>query len=117
MLQSRESKKLPVGSRVRTKLRRGIFEKASKPGYSKEVYKVQAHQGNRHILVDAKGNPIENQPVISDVRQVTANTALFEPKQRSTERTFDASSISMPYTKELRRSKRGKDRVDYSRFL
>ena len=105
----------PVGSKVRVKLRRGIFEKASKPAYSKEVYKVESYRGNRHQLVDGKGNPVKNVPVASDVRRVHTETALHQPKSPKA-RTFFAESISKPFTKELRRSKRGQ-RVDYGKFL
>ena len=94
-------------------MRRGIFEKATKPAFSKEVYKVQGYHGNRHRLVDGKGNLVDNVPVASDIRKVHSDSELHIPK----ERTFTPSSINKPYTKTIRRSKRGVEKVDYSKFL
>ena len=111
--QKPSTSRVPIESKVRLKQRRGIFEKSTKPAYGEKVYKVQGYRGNRHILVDGKGNEIKDAPVASDVRQVHPDAALSVPKLR----TFSASSINKPVTNGLRRSKRNQARVDYSKFL
>ena len=95
----------------------GTFDKASAPRYSAEVYEVAEHRGLRHVLKDGAGNTLDMTYVASDLRTVPRTTALYVPKPRARKKTYDAASINVPFTEELRRRPKRRPRADYSSFF
>ena len=45
---------IPLGSHVRVKKNRDLFEKGTKPQWSDEIATVQSTEGNRYVLSDGK---------------------------------------------------------------
>ena len=107
----RHVEKLPVGTKVRVKLTRSLFEKKTKPAWSDAVYKVQGHTGKKYHLESKTGKRYKARLPRQDILPVPEDSEVYqEPSPRKRTRTFTLDVLTKP-----RRSARAK-RVDYSGF-
>lgn len=70
--------KFDVGTKVRLKTQKKVFDKGSEIGYSKDVYTIHRLDGRRYILQDSKGNILPQRRKHYELKRAT-EIQTYEP--------------------------------------